>query len=45
MELIVSLLAYFGLNRALELTVQHQSGEINRPRANYSRKYGILVLW
>ena len=36
----MSLLAHFGLNRALELTAQHQSGEINRPCANYSRKYG-----
>ena len=29
------------IQRALELTAQHLRGEINRPRANYSRKYGI----
>ena len=31
------------IQRALELTAQHLRGEINRPRANYSRKYGIYI--
>ena len=30
------------IQRALELTAQHLRGEINRPRANYSRKYGNI---
>ena len=32
------------IQRALELTAQHLRGEINRPRANYSRKYGIYKI-
>ena len=32
------------IQRTLELTTQHHSGEINGPRANYSRKYGSYSL-
>ena len=32
------------IQRALELTAQHLRGEINRPRANYSRKFGIYLV-
>ena len=31
------------IDRALELIVHNANGEINRPRANYSRKYGIYI--